>query len=168
MRPIRLRNQIALLVVFVIASGSFGPALQAGAAATFSGKVFEPDGRTPRTGVVVSLVGDDGIRQVRSTPTNDEGSFVIEDAVAGAYHLVVETSEGAFITGNLVSLAPGANRPVALTLRTDEEVQPPQFAASGKKGLPTWAKWTIAGGIIAGALFVINEINDDEDPASGF
>ena len=167
MKPNRLRNHIAVMVMLVLAGSTFAPAIQAGAVASLSGKVFEPDGRTPRTGVVVSLVNDEGNREVRSTPTTEEGSFVIDDAIAGEYHLVVETPEGAFVTGASVALQAGSNRPVALTLRTDDDFEQPQFAqASG--GLPTWAKWVIAGGIIVGALLVINEINSDEDPASGF
>ena len=167
MRPNRLRNQIAVMVVLILTGSAFAPAIQAGAVASLSGKVFQPDGRTPRSGVVVSLVNEEGTREVRSTPTTEEGSFVIDDAVAGEYHVVVETPEGAFVTGSSVDLAPGSNRPVALTLRTDDDYEQPQFAASGE-GLPTWAKWLIAGGIVVGALLVINEINSDEDPASGF
>lgn len=167
MRPNRLRNHIAVMAVLLLAGSGFAPAIQAGAVASLSGKVFHPDGRTPRAGVVVSLVNEDGTREVRSTPTSDEGSFVIDDATAGEYHLVVETSEGAFVTGGSVDLVPGPNRPVALTLRTDGDFEQPQFAASGS-GLPSWAKWVIAGGIIVAALVVINEINSDEDPASGF
>jgi len=167
MRPNRIRNQIAVMVVLVLAGSTFAPAIQAGAIASLSGKVFDPDGRTPRTGVVVSLVNDEGTREVRSMPTTEEGSFVIDDATAGEYHLVVETPEGAFVTGASVELTPGANRPVALTLRTNDDFEQPQFAASDG-GLPTWAKWVIAGGIIVGALLVINEINSDEAPASGF
>ena len=167
MRPNRTRNQIAVMVMLVLAGSTFAPAIQAGAVASLSGKVFQPDGRTPRSGVVVSLVNHEGTREVRSTPTTEEGTFLIEDATEGEYHLVVETAEGAFVTGATVKLAAGTNRPVALTLRTDDDFQQPQFAASGG-GLPTWAKWVIAGGIIVGALLVINEINSDEDPASGF
>jgi len=167
MRPNRMRNQIALMVVLVLAGSTFAPAIQAGAVASLSGKVFQPDGRTPRSGVVVSLVNDEGTREVRSTPTTEEGSFVINEATAGEYHLAVETAEGAFVTGASVQLAPGSNQPVALTLRTDDDFQQPQFAAAGG-GLPVWATWLIAGGIIVGALFVISEINSDEDPASGF
>ena len=167
MRLNRMRSHIAVMVMLILAGSTFGPAIQAGAAASLSGKVFQPDGRTPRSGVVVSLVSDEGTREVRSTPTSDEGSFVIDEALAGEYHVVVETPEGAFVTGASVELAPGANRPVALTLRTDDDFQQQQFAASGG-GLATWAKWVIAGGIIVAALFVINEINSDEDPASGF
>jgi hypothetical protein len=167
MTPNRLRSLFAAALSLVLAFSAFGPAVQATAAASLSGKVFRSDGRTPQTGVVVSLVDDEGNRALRSTPTSDEGVFLIGEADAGEYHLVVETSKGAFVTGDLVTLSPGPNRPIALTLRTNEEYQQPQNAASGG-GLPTWAKWVIAGGIIVGALLVINEINSDEDPASGF
>jgi len=168
MTPSRLRNQIAVVLAFILALSAFGPAVQAGAVASLSGKVFLADGRTPRSGVVVSLVDDDGQRELRSTPTTEEGSFVIDEAEAGEFHLVVETEVGAFVTGELVTLEPGPNRPVSLTLRTDDDYRQPQVAQSGGGGLPTWAKWVIAGGIIVGALLVINEINSDEDPASGF
>jgi hypothetical protein len=168
MRPNRIRSLIAVMVIAILAGGTLAPAIHAGTAASLSGKVYQPDGRTPRSGVVVSLVDDEGTRQLRSAPTTDEGSFVIDEATAGEYLVVVETPEGAFVTGASVELTPGANRPVALTLRTDEDFQQPQFAASSGGGLPTWAKWVIAGGIIVGALFVIDQINSDEDPASGF
>jgi len=168
MTPNRLRTQTAVALSLVLALSAFGPAVQATAAASLSGKVFRSDGRTPQTGVVVSLVDDAGNRALRSTPTTEEGTFIIDAADAGEYHLVVETAEGAFVTGDLVTLSPGPNRPVALTLRTNTDYQQPQPAASSGGGLPTWAKWVIAGGIIVGALLVINEINDDESPASGF
>jgi len=169
MRPNRMRNPIAVMVLFILAGSTFAPAIQAGAVASLSGKVFQSDGRTPRSGVVVSLVNHEGTREVRSTPTTEEGTFVINEATAGEYHLVVETAEGAFVTGTSIQLSAGVNRPVALTLRTDDDFQQAQFAASDDDdGLPIWAKWVIAGGIIVGALLVINEINSDEDPASGF
>ena len=168
MTPTRLHSQVAVVLAFVLTLSAFGPAVQAGAAASLSGKVFLADGRTPRSGVVVSLVDEDGHRELRSTPTTEEGSFVIDEAEEGEYHLVVETEEGAFVTGELVNLGPGPNRPVSLTLRANADYRQPQISQSGGGGLPTWAKWVIAGGIIVGALLVINEINSDEDPASGF
>jgi len=170
MSPSRLRNEIALLTVMVLVAGVFGPAVQAGSAASLSGRVFQEDGRTPRSGVVVSLVDETGRRELRSTPTTGEGAFVIADAAVGEYLLVVETPEGAFVTGNQVRLEPGANRPVALTLTAGQQFALPQNAqsSSSNTGLPTWAKWVIAGGIIVGALLILDEINSDESPASGF
>ena len=169
MTPSRMRSQVVVVLALILALSAGAPAVRAGAVASLSGKVFLDDGRTPRSGVVVSLVDDGGSRALRSTPTTEQGAFVIDEAEAGQYHLVVETEEGAFVTGDLVNLAPGPNRPVALTLRANADYRQPQIAQpTDGEGLPTWAKWAIAGGIIVGALLVINEINNDEDPASGF
>ncbi len=146
-----------------------GPPAAAGETAILAGRVFQADGATPRTGVVVNLVDPDGARAFPSAPTRDDGSFRVEGAPAGTYRVLAETPNGAFLAGESVTVEPGNNRPLSLTLKgaapSFQSSPDPTGSASG--GLPTWGKWLIAGGIAVGALFVINEVTDDEaEPAS--
>ena len=134
-----------------------GPVLAAGEA-QLAGRVFDADGATPRPGVVVTLVDTATDASVSSEPTNDEGTFRIEQAPAGSYHVLAETSEGAFLAAEAVDLEPGANQPLSLTLK----VAPAMEGTTGSK-MKTWKKWLIAGGIAVGALFLINEVTDEAD-----
>jgi hypothetical protein len=136
------------------------PALAAGEA-EFAGRVFDADGATPRPGVVVTLFDAVSEETVSSEPTNDEGTFRIEQAPAGTYQLVAETSEGAFLAEVPVELQPGANRPLSLTLK----VAPAMEGTTGSK-MKTWKKGLIAGAIAVSALFLINEVTDEADASS--
>ena len=134
--------------------------------AALAGRVFQADGVTPRTDVVVTLVQQESQESFSSMPTTDEGTFNIDSAPAGDYSLIAETPDGAFLAAESIALVEGENRPVSLALT------PAQGASSGsaqKGGLPTWGKWVIAGVIIVGGLVLINEVTkDEEEPASTF
>ena len=66
-----------------------------------------------------------------------------------------------------VELAPGMNTPVALTLGDAspnyQATGTTTTASGGSGGLPTWAKWTIVGGIAVIALLAIDQVVSDED-----
>jgi len=134
--------------------------------AVLAGRVFQADGVTPRTDVVVTLVERESQETFRSKPTSGEGTFEIDSAPAGDYSLLAETPDGTFLAADSIVLVEGDNRPVSLALT------PSQGATSGgakKGGLPTWGKWVIAGAIIVGGLVLINEVTkDEEEPASTF
>lgn len=158
MTPSRCRRTVALtlavsIALFVVPA----PALSAGEA-QLAGRVFDADGATPRPGVVVILVDAATDRTVSSEPTNDEGTFRIEQAPAGSYHVVAETSAGAFLAAEQVDLQPGANRPLSLTLK----VAPAAGGTTGSQ-MKSWKKWTITGLIAVTALFLINEVSDEVD-----
>jgi len=165
----RSRRVLALGLALTTASFLATPPTVAGEAAVLTGKVFQADGRTPRTGVVVHLVDPASNRDFGAEPTRPDGAFRVDQAPAGTYRVLAETEEGAFLAAQAVTVEPGANRPVSLTLggaapAFQSSADP---AASSGGGLPTWGKWVIAGGIVLAALFVINEVTDDEDqPAS--
>jgi hypothetical protein len=164
----RSRRALALGLACTIVAVIAGPPAPADGA-ILSGKVFQADGATPRSGVVVQLVDPRTERSFPSATTREDGAFRIEGAPAGTYRVLAETPAGAFLAGDSVTVSPGANRPVSLTLQEAPPAPPtpadPTTASTG--GLPTWGKWLIAGGIAVGALFVINEVTDEEDePAS--
>jgi len=157
MTPSRCRRALALtLVVTTVSFFVPTPALCAGAA-QLAGRVFDADGATPRAGVVVTLVDAATDLTVSSEPTNDEGAFRIEQAPQGSYHVLAETSEGAFLAEERIELQAGANRPLSLTLK----VAPAQ-GTTGSRMKP-WKKWTITGLIAVTALFLINEASSEAD-----
>ncbi len=144
-----------------------------------TGKVLQTDPSAPKADVVVTLFDPETERAYSSQPTGDDGLFRVEGAPPGSYRIVVEAAEGAYLAGEGVQLAAGANRPVALNLNgsapnfqdTEGETgdeQQPQPTTGKKKGLPAWAKWTIVGGIAVLALLAIDSVTEDEDegPAS--
>jgi len=167
MTPSRCQRVLALSLTLTIALFLTPLPAWSAADAQFGGRVFQQDGSTPRPGVVVTLYESATERTFSSNPTDELGFFNIAKAEPGSYALLAETSEGAYLSGDAVDLQPGPNKPLALTLSSTAPKTAPGATNPGG-GMATWAKWTIAGVIIVGALLVINEINSDEDPASGF
>jgi len=161
MSPSRSRRALALTLAATTALFLVPAPVLAAGEAQLAGRVYDADGATPRSGVVVTLVDAATDESVSSTPTNDEGTFRIEQAQAGTYRVLAETPEGAFLAADAVDLQPGANRPLSLTLK----VAPAMEGTTGSK-MKTWKKWVIAGAITVTALFLINEISTESD-ASG-
>ena len=118
MQPSQFKPMIAVTLVLAMAFAFVPHVAMASVGASLSGRVFQADGITPRTGVTVSLVDDTTEGMWRSEPTRDNGGFRIEQAPAGSYTLVVETQEGAFISPEPVALQPGTNQPLALALNS--------------------------------------------------
>lgn len=130
----------------------------------FGGKVYGADGTSPRDGVVVRLVGVSPESSYGAAPTGADGSFRLEGAPPGSYRVLAEAEEGAYLAADGFELAPGANRPVALTLgAASPNDQTTATTASPQKGLPAWAKWTIVGGISLVALWAIDSVTEDEE-----
>ena len=136
-------------------------------ATVFSGKVLGAGGTSPREGVTVRLVGATPETSYAAQPTGGDGAFRLEGAPPGSYRVVAEAAEGAYLAADGFELAAGANHPVALTLAQAS----PSFQTTGSTttgaapagGLPTWAKWTIVGGIALVALWAIDSVTEDED-----
>jgi hypothetical protein len=120
--------------------------------------------------VVVSLYDADSDATYRSQPTTAEGMFRIESAPAGSYALLTEAPEGVYLAVENLDLAPGKNRPLALTLsETAPNLAPAKASTSKKGGLPMWAKGLIAGVIVAGGvLLVVAATEDEEEPETDF
>jgi hypothetical protein len=168
-----LRRSTATSLIFgfvTIASSGF---LQAASPSSLSGRVLAPNGADPRAGVVVTLIEPKTETAYRSGPTDARGAFNISSAPAGSYALVVEAPEGAFLASDHLQLAPGVNRPLSLALKPQrageqppaESTPPPQ---KKKNDIPTWAKWTIAGGIIVGGALAIDAVTSSSKEASSF
>lgn len=154
----RSRRALAATVALTTALFVMPAPIWAGTDAQLAGRVFDSDGITPRSGVTVTLVEEQSQATFSSQPTDDKGIFRIDDAEAGGYRLLAETPEGAFLAGDRLELQEGANKPLSLTLA------PAQTTPGGaKQGLPTWAQWTIAGGIIVTGLLLILEVTDDKE-----
>lgn len=170
-----VRRSLASLIALAVLSstGSF-PAF-ASSSAVLSGKVTAADGAAPRAGVVVTLVDEAGRKTFRSSPTDARGAFTIDQAPAGRYGMLVETSEGAFVASNTVEVKPGKNRPVALSLKGSRGRAEGDKPSSGgsKSSTPTWAKWVIGTGIVLGGLIIADAVTGgdlfgSEDEASSF
>lgn len=165
-----LRRPIALAVVFGLVTLASSGVFLAGSPSTLTGRVMTQTGADPRQGVVVTLVEPATERAYRSSPTDARGAFTIDSAPAGSYALVVEAPEGAFLASNNLQLAPGVNRPVSLALKPGKADEEPAKATPPpdhqKRGVPTWAKWVIAGGIIVGAAIVVDSVTKDDNEAS--
>jgi hypothetical protein len=169
-----LRRRTALLLmggfVFLTSSGM----LLAAQPSTLTGRVLGANGADPRPGVTVTLVDPASEQTYKSSPTDARGAFAIASAPAGSYALVVEAQEGAFLASNNLQLAPGVNRPVSLALKPGKQGDaPPATPAPApttakKSGVPTWAKWVIAGGIVVGAAIVVDAVTSNPSEASSF
>jgi hypothetical protein len=178
MKPTGLRRAVALTTIAITVAAlpattvwSSDAMLHDADGARFEGRVFRSDGVSPRPEVVVALYDEESGDVFRSGPTDESGGFRIAGAPPGTYALVTEASEGAFLAGENVELAAGANRPVSLTLTDNPPVRnlAPGQTSGQKSGPSTLVKWIIAGGIIVAGLFVINELTDDgESNASDF
>jgi carboxypeptidase family protein len=161
------------LALSVAGLTSAGPVL-AQSPTSLSGRVLAANGADARSGVVVALVDTSAEKIFRSQPTDARGAFKVDAPAAGRYALVVEAPEGAFLASDGLVLAPGQNRPVSLALKPGRQgtepapapsPAPASSAASG--GLPNWAKWVIAGGIVVGAAIVVDAVTSDGE-ASAF
>jgi hypothetical protein len=167
----RFRRSMALALAFVIVAGFVVPVSAAVAPASFTGRVIGADGVSAQAGVRVTLY--DAARAYSSAPTAADGGFALEVAAPGAYHVAVETPAGAYLLERPVTLASGANTPLALRLAPDAALTQgaePTTTARLRRGLPPFAKWVVVGVIAAAALFVVSEVSEDEDeqPASEF
>ena len=169
----RIQRVLAVALILIVTPVVVAtPALSAGEA-QFGGRVFQADGVTPRTGVVVALVDAETQQTYRAEPTNGEGAFTLAAAPAGTYNLLAETDEGAFLATDSIRLDEGANRALALSLDPSQgynaQGSTPSSAGSSGSGMPNWAKGLIAGAIGVAALWVINDSSDDvEESASTF
>ncbi len=161
----RIRRRIASTVGAVLLAGLVPLPAGSAAGAILAGRVVGTDGLTPQAGAVVSLFDAKSERIFASDPTRDDGGFRIADAPAGRYGVVVETPEGAYLLRNDVTLAEGANDPVALQLGSGggPNFQSGPVVVGDDSVLPAWAKWTIIGFVSAAGVFVISEVTSDDN-----
>ena len=156
---------IFAVIAFVVVSPTW-----ADTNAVFTGKVLESDPPTPRSGVVITLVDSSSEETFSSEETDADGLFRVDNAPAGSYRVVAETSQGAYLAGDSVDLTPGENRPVSLTLNGAAPNYQSTAGAGGQQaqggGLPLWAKWVIVGGIIVIGAAAVSSVTSDEDETS--
>lgn len=160
------RQATAWVLVASVLSVLTGGSVLAEPASVFSGKVLDAGSADPRSGVVVRLVGSSPEAAYAAAPTGSDGAFRLEGAPPGSYRVLAETDEGAYLAADGYELASGPNRPVALTLgAASPSYQTTATGTQPSSGLPTWAKWTIVGGITLIALWAIDSVTDDETEA---
>jgi hypothetical protein len=167
------RRATAATLVFGLVAMTSSGAVRASSPSSLSGRVLAQNGADPRSGVVVTLIEPTSERAYRSSPTDARGAFTISAAPAGRYELVVEAPEGAFLAASNLQLAPGVNRPLSLALKPGKQDQPPaatppQDSGKKKEGLPTWAKWVIAGSIIVGGAIIVDAVSSSNNNASPY
>ncbi len=170
MQRFPLRRPTAVALIFGFATLMLSGAASAAPPSTLTGRVVDETGVEPRAGVVVTLVEPASEKAYRSSSTDARGAFKIDAAPAGRYALLVEAPEGAFLASSNLQLAPGVNRPVSLALKPGRQETPPSGAPASppqsepkKAGIPTWAKWVIAGGIIVGAAIVVDAVTKNNE-----
>jgi hypothetical protein len=158
--PRRILASLLVTAIALVIPAARAQALDA----SLSGRVFEADGVTPRAGVTVNLVLGEGESIFASPTTNADGIFAIASAPPGSYRVVVETSAGAFLAPQPLELEPGVNRPVALSLATEQS----GLGSATADPIAEWLKWLIIGLIGVAGLYVIFEVTDSEDSPSTF
>lgn len=165
MRTSPFRSVLAPILALCTVMTLLATPATSGDQAFLGGRVFDSDGVTPREGVTVALVDPDTREVYRSKPSGKEGAFRIEEAPAGSYRMLAETSEGAFLASDAVALTAGQNRPLSLALNASAAEAPDTTAgAAGSEGMPLWAEIVIAGSIAVGALLVIDELSTEVEP----
>lgn len=165
MNPAPCRGALALTLVLAISLFLLPAPVRAAGEAELAGRVLQPDGITPRPGVVVTLFDPATDRTYSSQPTSTEGAFHIEQAPAGTYNLVAETEGGAYLAADELALEEGSNPPLALTLQT----APAQTTGQQQSNMKPWAKWLIAGSIAVVGLVLIYEVTKEaEDETSPY
>jgi len=164
----RCRRLAASLSIAVLVAACLPPHAEAAGPASFGGRVVGSDGITPFAGAIVHLVTENGNAVVHSHPTDGEGAFAIDPAPSGSYRLLVETDRGSFLAPDPVSLEPGANPAMSLTLMSaGPSFQLEPGIRAGK--IPKWGKYVIIGALGVAGLFAIDEISQDHDePATPF
>lgn len=160
------RQGLALTLVVVVLAILAAPPTWAHESALFSGRVVGADGLTPRAGAVVALVAPGHEAGLRSQQTRADGSFRIDGAPAGTYHLLVQADEGAYLFAEPLSLKQGFNTPLSLKLQAQPNFQTTAGTTTAQSSLPVWVKWVIVGVIVAAAVFVVSEVSKDEDEAA--
>src|SRR5262245_17052022 len=93
----RMRSRWAWCSTFALVWATSAPIASAQPLASFSGRVFQANRAAPRSGVVVSLTDEGGVRVAESLPTRADGSFDVGGPHAGSYAVRVETPEGVFV-----------------------------------------------------------------------
>ena len=171
------RRAVALVLALVVgASPTLAVTPPATSPASLGGRVLAADGKTPQPGVVIALVDEAAQKLYRSQPTAGTGGFSIESVPAGTYSLVAETPKGAYLAARSLTLAPGGNTPLALTLQPTDPTEPTEpttppptepatttTTTSQTVKLLPWQKWVLIGAIGVTALVVVDQLTDDED-----
>ena len=162
----RVRSVIAVTLVSALTFMMIPTPLLATDFGTLSGRVVTIDRQAFAETVTIVLVNPETMEEVRSSPTNAEGSFRF-DAPAGRYVVLAETEAGAYLASESFTVVAGVNPEILLTL--DSTLQPTADLGQQGTGLATWAKWLIVGGIVVGAALVIDSATEDtEAPGSPF
>lgn len=117
----RFRRLLGLIIVGCLAMPVL-PAADGDAGSTIRGKVVEEDGKSPISGVTVHAYHLGTRQQYSSEPTDGGGRYLISGLPHGYVDLWVETTGGAFIGTQVVSVPPSGKVMAVLALRdTDDE-----------------------------------------------
>jgi hypothetical protein len=124
----------------------------------FQGKVVGEDGVTPVEGVIVSIGQEEEGTIYNSEPTNRDGVFRVDSAEAGRYAVLARKGDVGFLAAEDMELAAGENPPVAIMIRTGNQLAPADTAASE---LPLWGKIAIGGSIAILMLAIFDQTGDE-------
>jgi hypothetical protein len=102
---------ITLVLVF-----SPGAWCQGNAAGSVAGTIFEGDGTTPVQGAVVLLENINSGEIYKSTPTDKNGSFLIDQIKTGVYLYGINSAFGSFFSDGLVGIMIKDGEPARMSL----------------------------------------------------
>jgi hypothetical protein len=109
MKMTHVTRRLAASLVIAVLTFSGGPAAlalppQNPGSPSLQGRVFAADKVTPITGAVVRAVRGDGIQVYSSLPTDEKGTYAIENLALGSYDLLVELPDGVYVVERTVGM----------------------------------------------------------------
>jgi len=173
MRP-TVKSIAACITILALVLWISPVAMANDAAGRLEGLVVGVDGR-PASGYTVHLIDESGEDHAQST-ADDQGLYSFRDLPPGDYAMGIENTEG--------QIAPVATPPVRLgegeLARRDVKMMNAESSTRNEvagadlgfgmwwSSLSTAAKVWIVIGAVAGAAFIVNELDDDEPASSEF
>ncbi len=142
------------------------PGAVASDSSAIAGTVLSTSPLRSLEGAVVHAWNTELSRMYTSSPTGDQGEFIVEDLPAGSYDLAVEYDGVLHTLGRTVRVTPGKTKDLRVRLDTSVAAQAvPIDGSHGFWGNPLTATLMVIGGIVLIGLLV-DDNDHDEGAAS--
>ena len=157
----RIRPRITAFVLVCLLPLCMSPVLGSAGSSSLTGVVLDAGSRAPLSGVQVHVADPDGGRFYVYESTGTDGTFKVDGLPPATYEIGVEQDGGLFLVANPVSLAPGQNHLVEVTLDVEDEEE------SDTKGATFWqnpltAALLVTGTAVAIGLLLEETVQDNE------
>lgn len=140
--------------------------------AALSGTIFD-EGQSPREGIVITLVNADTQAEFSSSPTTEQGRFVLEGAPAGRYMVFARAEEGNYLAATDFNWQAAQDAEIILALAPavqddddDADGTAPPATQGRAQGMPTWGKAVLVGVLTITGIALIDEVSEDSDEAA--